>query len=934
MPNTTKMSAIVKTTTTTGTFVPTSVSGCQLWLDGADSSTFTMATGVSQWNDKSGNTYNLTQSTTGSQPTRTGNYVIFQSNNYLNIPQAAINNAAAFSIFLVFNPISSLNWIIQKQADGIATQNMLSMSYYWIQNVGSTAYVYWTSTANQGPFANSGTALTLSTLQLLELTYDGTTLVIYRNGTVLSSTAGAYSLPNYTTATNCTLGAWIASGSPYNSGSTNFQLGELLHYNTFPSTTNRQSIEGYLAQKWGLRSSLPAGHPGLTTAFYGALTVPIPITTTTTVSFLPTSITGCQLWLDGADSSTMTGTTTMTSWRDKSTNAYTANSFVNSVAYPSWVSNLQNGNGAVQYSAGNGTSIANFVLAQTMSIFEVYYLINQSTGIFLEHGTNTNSGSGFYLWPGGNANFSINASASIIGIDFGNVTVSNTWQMIQGINPDPSNSNTMAFYLNGTVKASGSTQSGTTAVTKTLYINGRGGANSVSYNAYLGELIIFNTALSATNRQTIESYLAQKWGLTSSLPSGHPGLTTTVYGTTSVSLQKYKIYAAPRAVAITTKQKIVYNSVVIIYQLITLTTTATTFSYTGADQTFTAPANVYAVVAYIWGAGGGGSGQPGGAGAFAQVVVPVTPGQTYTIIVGQGGTQTSSATYGGGGFGYVGNAWAGGGRSAIRYSSADIVTLGAGAGSGQDSGSTGGVANWSPLVNSGNGYDATAAQHASLVSGKGGTQTAGGAGGAPDGGVGSAYQGGAGGLNYGGTGGTGGAPTGGGGSGYYGGGGGGGGASGPYNCTGGGGGSSLLNNVIPITGGNSPNAQAQAPGTSSSYYSGTIATGGTSGAGGNGKVVLTYATASSQIQGLTMSLSGTTVTMTWSASSYATSYYWALYYNTTNSSTGGVLNNYGSTSSVTATATVSTSGYYYFAVSGLNASGGVSQIAFSSVIQK
>ena len=670
------MSAIVKTTTTTGTFVPTSVSGCQLWLDGADSSTITMATGVSQWNDKSGNTYNLTQSTTGSQPTRTGNYVIFQSNNYLNIPQAAINNAAAFSIFLVFNPISSLNWIIQKQADGIATQNMLSMSYYWIQNVGSTAYVYWTSTANQGPFANSGTALTLSTLQLLELTYDGTTLVIYRNGTVLSSTAGAYSLPNYTTATNCTLGAWIASGSPYNSGSTNFQLGELLHYNTFPSTTNRQSIEGYLAQKWGLTSSLPAGHPGLTTAFYGALTVPM------------------------------------------------------------------------------------------------------------------------------------------------------------------------------------------------------------------------------------------------------------------VSLQKYKIYAAPRAVAITTKQKIVYNSVAIIYQLITLTTTATTFSYTGADQTFTAPANVYAVVAYIWGAGGGGSGQPGGAGAFAQVVVPVTPGQTYTIIVGQGGTQTSSATYGGGGFGYVGNAWAGGGRSAIRYSSADIVTLGAGAGSGQDSGSTGGVANWSPLVNSGNGYDATAAQHASLVSGKGGTQTAGGAGGAPDGGVGSAYQGGAGGLNYGGTGGTGGAPTGGGGSGYYGGGGGGGGASGPYNCTGGGGGSSLLNNVIPITGGNSPNAQAQAPGTSSSYYSGTIATGGTSGAGGNGKVVLTYATASSQIQGLTMSLSGTTVTMTWSASSYATSYYWALYYNTTNSSTGGVLNNYGSTSSVTATATVSTSGYYYFAVSGLNASGGVSQIAFSSVIQK
>ena len=31
--------------------------------------------------------------------------------------------------------------------------------------------------------------------------------------------------------------------------------------------------------------------------------------------FLPTSIAGCQLWLDAADQTTITGTTTMTSWR-------------------------------------------------------------------------------------------------------------------------------------------------------------------------------------------------------------------------------------------------------------------------------------------------------------------------------------------------------------------------------------------------------------------------------------------------------------------------------------------------------------------------------------------------------------------------------------------------------------------------------------------
>jgi hypothetical protein len=31
--------------------------------------------------------------------------------------------------------------------------------------------------------------------------------------------------------------------------------------NTVASTTNRQLIEGYLAHKWGLTSSLPNDHP-------------------------------------------------------------------------------------------------------------------------------------------------------------------------------------------------------------------------------------------------------------------------------------------------------------------------------------------------------------------------------------------------------------------------------------------------------------------------------------------------------------------------------------------------------------------------------------------------------------------------------------------------------------------------------------------------
>ena len=109
-----------------------------------------------------------------------------------------------------------------------------------------------------------------------------------------------------------------------------------------------------------------------------------------------------------------------------------------------------------------------------------------------------------------------------------NLTTTNTWQLLEALNPDPSQSSTMAVYTNGTVQASGTTQSGTTVVTSPIFINGQGGTSTNSYSSYIAEVIIFNTALSLSNRQLIEGYLAQKWGFQSSLPSGHPYYTASV----------------------------------------------------------------------------------------------------------------------------------------------------------------------------------------------------------------------------------------------------------------------------------------------------------------------------------------------------------------------------------------------------------------------
>ena len=244
------------------------------------------------------------------------------------------------------------------------------------------------------------------------------------------------------------------------------------------------------------------------------------------------------------------------------------------------------------------------------------------------------------------------------------------------------------------------------------------------------------------------------------------------------------------------------------------------FSYTGADQTYVVPSGVTSFWVYMWGAGGGGGlNGGGGAGAMVQGVLAVTPGETLTIVVGQAGDGfvENGRTYGGGGNGGRGDALfnsRGGGRSAIRRGTTDIVTVGAGGGGRVVRGGKGGLVN---------GYAP------SFGGATGGTQTAGGVNG------GSLYFGGNSVQDN----------NGGGGSGYYGGGG------GPGQDRPGAGGSSLTSNLTLIPGetvfGFESIDGAAAPNTSSPYYQlgvgfgGIPGTGGTrGGTGGNGLVVICY----------------------------------------------------------------------------------------------
>jgi hypothetical protein len=235
--------------------------------------------------------------------------------------------------------------------------------------------------------------------------------------------------------------------------------------------------------------------------------------------------------------------------------------------------------------------------------------------------------------------------------------------------------------------------------------------------------------------------------------------------------------------------------------------TRTVFQGTGANQSYVVPAGITRIFVKMWGAGGGAGsyggwrqGSTGGAGGYSEAIVPVTAGQTLTVIVGVAGRARhgtlagwpngGAASTGGGDNQYAGS---GGGSSSLI-----VPTLNSGnacmwAGGGGGGGSLNGWGRNPGGAGGGligeNGYFSEGSVNTNYTTfatvGKGGTQTAGGAGG-----VGGNSTGGAGFLGGGGIHQNTNCYGGGGGGGFYGGG------SGAYNngnsMAGGGGGSGFI----------------------------------------------------------------------------------------------------------------------------------------------
>jgi hypothetical protein len=171
--------------------------------------------------------------------------------------------------------------------------------------------------------------------------------------------------------------------------------------------------------------------------------------------------------------------------------------------------------------------------------------------------------------------------------------------------------------------------------------------------------------------------------------------------------------------------------------------TKTTFPATGSDQTWVVPAGTTAIIVKLWGGGGGGADAEGaqfggGPGGYAEGVVATTPGETLTLLVGEGGpisSTTFSPAYPAGGApgartGYFQGG--GGGRTAVERAGIELIVAGGGGGAG----CPGWVATAGPLTTAGgegggvlggDGYAAAPSSTSNYAcTGKGATPFAGG----------------------------------------------------------------------------------------------------------------------------------------------------------------------------------------------------------------
>jgi hypothetical protein len=235
-----------------------------LWLDAADASTITTVSGaVSQWNDKSGNSRNVTQATAANRPIYTAagqnsrNVITFDgSNDVLSLASnLSLGTQHTILIAAQYAGGSTLPTTTAGELFGSGATEYTALAYgNWTTFFSNERLVYNTeSTGNNGYGITSDRSSQI--LASLSFNQSGTLFRGRFNGAsdfAAVNSNGGFSSTNYPKNIK-NIGGGVATF--------NGPIFEIIVTASYESLDNVQKLEGYLAHKWGLTANLPADHP-------------------------------------------------------------------------------------------------------------------------------------------------------------------------------------------------------------------------------------------------------------------------------------------------------------------------------------------------------------------------------------------------------------------------------------------------------------------------------------------------------------------------------------------------------------------------------------------------------------------------------------------------------------------------------------------------
>lgn len=487
-------------------FQPNDIAGCAVWLDGADPAGTavvpTNGTSITTWVDKSGNSNNFTASSAATYST-SFNAISFNNNYYSSAYTAAPSTE---TVFIVANPsvISGAGALISglQGARGI-----------WVGNSGSgSGSAGVVSSLNTWDAVTATGTVTVNTTTLVTEQINAGISYISLNGSTTFNTGG-------TGFTNGTV-TYLGRENGANFGYVGYAM-EIIFYNVYLTTSQRQIVEGYLARKWNTLSSFLVTHP-----FY---TIP----PSSVAIFSPTQISGCVLWLDGNDPAGTgvipTNGSTISAWIDKSGNSVSS-TVTGTLTYQS---SFANNNGSLKFSGTQYIQNTTFTLALSTKTF---FMVCSS------YAASTNGNPAGYIYFGnvGNVYDQQNGTAyqgpeSAFANKFGFLQAYGNGGYYQsygsplgetplGIYGDTQSGTSAVLYVNGAVLASPTLSY--TPTTATGFRIGKRSDNlgGSAYNLYgnICEIIVYNFTMTQVQRQQVEGYLAWKWGLKNTLSSTHP----------------------------------------------------------------------------------------------------------------------------------------------------------------------------------------------------------------------------------------------------------------------------------------------------------------------------------------------------------------------------------------------------------------------------